>query len=134
MQPSLWGRDLWKSLHFIALAYPTKPDLNDKMHYKAFFSNLHKVLPCYQCSVNYQKHLQQLPIDDYLSDNERLFEWSVMMHNLVNKDTGKREISVEQAKRHLFASKKYNVHMIVTALLVILTAIVVYVLAKTKNI
>lgn len=99
MEPSIWGKYLWTSIHFIALGYPDKPTAEDVANYKAFYTNFWKVLPCYKCSKNYQRHLEELPIDPYMTDNMSLFEWTVLLHNIVNKELGKREWTVEEARQ-----------------------------------
>jgi hypothetical protein len=42
--------------------------------------------------------LQELPIEPYLVDNMTLFEWTVKLHNIVNKQLHKREWSLKEAK------------------------------------
>jgi hypothetical protein len=98
MEPKVWGKYFWTTLHLAALGYPDVPSAEDKANYKQFFSNFWKVLPCYKCSVNYKRHLQELPIDDYLTDNLSLFQWTVDLHNIVNRELGKNEVSYEEAK------------------------------------
>lgn len=97
MEPRVWGKYIWTSIHMIALGYPDKPTQEDKTNYKQFYVNLWKVIPCYKCSINYQKHLKQLPIDEHLNDNMSLFKWTVDFHNIVNKKVGKREWTFEEA-------------------------------------
>jgi hypothetical protein len=89
---------MWNSIHYIALGYPNNPTLNDQNNYKTFFLSLGPVLPCHKCSINYQKHLIELPIDMYLINNEKLFEWTVKLHNIVNKENNKPEWTLKQAK------------------------------------
>jgi hypothetical protein len=97
MNPKIWGKYVWVSIHVIALGYPDKPSEEDKKHYKEYFMNLWKVLPCYKCSLNYLRHLKELPIDNALIDNTTLFKWTVDLHNIVNKETGKRQVPLEEA-------------------------------------
>ena len=104
MQPSVWGPTLWRSLHFVALGYPDScadEATRDMVRYdyKNFFENFWRVLPCKKCSVNYRRHLEELPpIDNYLSCSNNLFSWTVALHNIVNKELGKREYTVEEAR------------------------------------
>ncbi len=97
MEPKIWGKYMWTSIHIIALGYPDKPTEEDKANYKDFYMNLWKVIPCYKCSINYQKHIAELPIEDHLSDNMALFKWTVDLHNVVNKMLGKKQWSLEDA-------------------------------------
>ena len=96
MEPRVWGKYIWTSIHMIALGYPDKPTQEDKLNYKQFYINLWKVIPCYKCSINYQKHWDELPIDNYLHDNMSLFKWTVDFHNIVNKELGKKEWTFEE--------------------------------------
>jgi hypothetical protein len=97
MNPKIWGKYVWVSIHVIALGYPDKPSDEEKNNYKEYFMNLWKVLPCYKCSINYIRHLKELPIDGALVDNISLFKWTVDLHNIVNKETGKRQMPFEEA-------------------------------------
>lgn len=98
MEPSVWGKYFWTTIHMVAFGYPEKPASSDKADYKQFFENFWKVLPCTKCSDNYLQHLKELPIDSYLQNNETLFEWTVKLHNIVNKELGKPQVSIEDAK------------------------------------
>lgn len=97
MNPKVWGKYIWLSIHIIALGYPDKPSEQDKKNYKDYYTNLWKVLPCEKCSINYVRHLRELPIDENLTDTMSLFKWTVDLHNIVNKETGKRQLSFEEA-------------------------------------
>jgi hypothetical protein len=97
MQPDLWGKHLWKSLHFIALGFPSQPSSEEVAAYREFFENLWKIIPCYKCSVNYKRHLNELPIQQALEGKESLFNWTVRLHNIVNKELGKPEVSIQEA-------------------------------------
>jgi hypothetical protein len=99
--PAVWGPHLWKSIHYIALGYPAeKPTDEDRANYKAFYTEFYKVIPCIKCAENYKRHLSEVPaIDGYLGSSDRLFEWTWMLHNTVNRELGKKTVSLEEAKR-----------------------------------
>jgi hypothetical protein len=99
MIPDTWGRYIWYSIHFIALDYPEKPTQEDAVKYKTFFENLGDVIPCYKCSVNYKRHMDQMPIDAHLASRDDLFAWTVSFHNIVNKELGKPVFTLEDAKK-----------------------------------
>lgn len=96
MHPDLWGPSVWKALHLIALAYPREPDDDDIYAYKRFFYALANVLPCAMCSANYIANLSECKIDPYLKSG-KLFEWTVEMHNIVNRENDKPEIKPKKA-------------------------------------
>lgn len=97
MEPAVWGKYMWTTLHLIALGYPDEPNTTDKENYRDFYLNFWRVLPCHKCSINYRRHLKELPIHDYLNNSTSLFEWTVLLHNIVNKELKKREISFDEA-------------------------------------
>ena len=55
-------------------------------------------------SMGLKENMEQMP--PKLENRESLFNWTVDMHNLVNRDNGKREFSYEEAKEEL--QKKAN--------------------------
>ena len=98
MKPDIWGKHFWYTIHFIALDYPENPNNEDKRDFQMFFENLHKVIPCYKCSINYVKHLKERPLENRdLENNEKLFRWTVDIHNIVNKNLNKKQMSYEDA-------------------------------------
>lgn len=68
-------------------------------NYKAFFHMLPDVIPCSTCSDHLRENLKKMPIDNHLSSNKDLFAWSVQLHNVVNKQLGKPQISIEEANK-----------------------------------
>jgi len=118
-----WAHATWSSMHYIALGYPEHPTAQDRLNYKLFFQSLGAVLPCKKCSNNYETHLLELPIDAYLINGDKLFEWTIKVHNIVNKENGKPEWTVERAKNHYLHSDKYSYdlsHIIYVVMLLLL--------------
>lgn len=93
-----WGRFFWTTMHVAALGYPDNANEATRQQYKQFYTNLGHVLPCAKCRRNYAQHFQELPIDLYMYDKTSLFAWTVQLHNIVNKETGKREWTTEEAR------------------------------------
>jgi hypothetical protein len=106
MNKKLWSKSLWDTFHYIALGYPMNPSNQDKINYKMFYENLYKVIPCQECTEHYKKNFEQNPIDNYLENKDKLFEWTVNFHNNVNKFTNGKQISVEIAK-NIYLKEKY---------------------------
>ena len=109
MDPTIWGKHMWSSIHFIALGFPETPSEKQKSDYKQFFENLYKVLPCNTCSEHLEKTLKNdLPLyANNLVNNSELFKWTVKLHNIVNKRLKKKEMSFKDTenmyyKRNLF--------------------------------
>ena len=133
MKPDIWGKHFWYTIHFIALDYPENPNSEDKRDFQTFFENLHKVIPCYKCSVNYVKHLKERPLEmSDLENNETLFKWTVDIHNIVNRDLNKKQMSYNNAWKmyqNFGESEKTNIWVLFYSFIIaiiLLFMIVVY--------
>lgn len=77
----LWEYYLWKFIFSIAYGYPRKPNFQEIINYKRFFTYLQYVLPCNSYRKKYYSLYIQLPIDPYLTTTEYFFEWVIKIHN-----------------------------------------------------
>lgn len=102
--PSLWGSHAWKFLHMVALSFPDEPTSDDKNDFKTFFHSLKHVLPCGKCRGNFNKHIKDIPIDQYLESSDKLFEWVVKLQNVVASETGGKLINKEEKKQEYYAA------------------------------
>ena len=103
--PSSWGPHGWKFIHMVALGYPQIPSEDQKKNYRVFFEILQHVLPCSICSNNYSMHLKELPLtDEILSNSDNLLKWTVDLHNIVNKEKGKKVYDYDEAKRLILSN------------------------------
>ncbi len=105
---NIWGSHLWYSIHFIALGYPKNPSNADKTNYKNFYENLVNVIPCADCAEHLKENLKSIPIDNFLNTREKLFEWTVLLHNQVNKLLNRREWSIQEAHA-LYTDPYFNI-------------------------
>jgi len=96
MEPQVWGKHGWFFLHSITMGYPERPTNTDRDKYRSFFYNIGSVLPCNKCQVNYRKHMEQIPIEPALINRSKLVEWLINIHNLTNRETGKKELSYDE--------------------------------------
>ena len=100
--PDVWGPHGWKFIHYITLGYPNNPTDIDKKQYYEFFNSLKNVIPCSICGSNYKKHLQQIPLtDDILSNKIKFVYWGINMHNLTNKENGKKTYTLNEGFREV---------------------------------
>ena len=95
LSPLGWGREAWHFIHLVALTYPPQPSEEDKKEYLQFFESLQNVLPCEVCAIHYREKIKVNP--PKLTNQKDLFEWTVDIHNSVNKDNGKKTLTYEQA-------------------------------------
>lgn len=98
--PQHWGKHFWYTLHITALAYPSNPMVEEKQAYKDFFQNFGKILPCIKCKGHYDSHLAELPLEGALTDSTSLFNWTVDLHNIVNRYAKRPAWTYEQAFKH----------------------------------
>ena len=89
--PVTWGPHVWSTIHTVA----KKADFDDcRHHFYALLDALEYLLPCETCRLDYcaQRRLLQ-------GHEKRIsaFEYSVMLHNAVNKKLGKPLLSLEAA-------------------------------------
>ena len=104
INPTIWGPPGWKFIHYVCYSSPTNMTEVEKANYKAFLLSLQYVLPCEACRKHYATNLEKHSLDAALQ-NGKLFEWSVSMHNEVNRMNGKKELSVEEATEQLMSNE-----------------------------
>lgn len=92
-----WGNIIWKFIHYQALYQPNNLSEEQKYYFKQMMSALAFLLPCKLCRNHLKEHLHEFPINSYLSTNIEIFRWTFILHNRVNKSTGKSVLSYEQA-------------------------------------
>lgn len=96
MEPQVWGKHGWFFLHSITMGYPEHPTKTERDRYRNFFYNIGSVLPCNKCQINYRKHMEQIPIEPALINRSKLVEWLINIHNLTNRETGKKELTYDE--------------------------------------
>ena len=96
MNPAIWGPPFWFVLHTIAINYPLQPTFIERRSHYEFFRNLQSVIPCEECRKNYSAHFKQYPIDAFLDSKYALLQWTIIMHNLVNRLHGTPTMTTEE--------------------------------------
>lgn len=84
--PQVWGEDAWRVMHVVALGFPASPTEDDRKNYTEFYESLTKVLPCTRCREGYAEIFRRIPIRT--DDTDSLFQWTVDVHNAVNRKLG----------------------------------------------
>jgi hypothetical protein len=133
-----WGPHMWYTIHFIALGYPIDASSIDKKNYKNFYINLPNIIPCDECAKHLVNNLNNFSIDNYLESRDKLFEWTIILHNQVNKMLGKKEWNLDIAKKYYLnfnikleeTNKCFNKSYII---IIILLTIILYLLLRNKN-
>jgi hypothetical protein len=97
MWPKQFGPYIWPMLHLHAYRYQSAAP-HEQAAIRRFFEDLPAMLPCPGCQMHAAAYMKEHPVE-----LERLFNWSVDFHNSVNKRTGKRVFTYNEAFRDLHA-------------------------------
>jgi hypothetical protein len=131
MDPKIWGNQAWFFLHAITLVYPDKPTKNDKINITNFFINTGKVLPCFDCRNNFNKHLIKFPITDAVLENrENIIKWLVNIHNEVNIINGKSKMNYEDVIHNYIKNDDYTYLYITILILLLLLLVILFIMIK----
>lgn len=100
MDPTEWGPAMWLAIHSTAACYPVNPTVADRARYLAFYESLGWVLPCKSCAQSYRTFLASgdvaLHPEDFTT-RVKLFDWTVRLHNAINRKLGKPQFSARVA-------------------------------------
>ena len=99
MRPSVWGPILWNTMHIISLGYPETPDDTTQQAAASFYRSLSSLIPCPICRDHYTKLIQMSP--PATESKDALIKWVFTIHNEVNKQLGKVEISYDAFMNHM---------------------------------
>jgi hypothetical protein len=97
-----WGNSFWFMISHCPIYASEKLSDSWNLSYKSFISGLQWTLPCGECRDHIAYNLQELEsrnvsIDDYLTTNRKIFEFSVILHNEVNVMLNKPKITLQEA-------------------------------------
>lgn len=95
IEPQIWGKSIWETLHYVSMDYPEKPSPLEISRFFAFFESLMTVLPCETCREHYEAYWKAHPIANALTTGT-LKQWVLDLHNAVNRRLGKPEWGVDQ--------------------------------------
>lgn len=139
MDPNIWGPPTWFFYHTVPIECPDNPTPEHKANIKSFYTNFGSAVPCITCRINYNKHLHKYPLTDkILSSNILLFNWTVDIHNEVNKLNNKPVLTYQDSYNRLMkkyskyqdAPNKKRLRYLLILVFIILIVVVVY---KNKN-
>ena len=103
LDPKVWGPHYWFFLHTIAMTYPNHPNAVTKKKYYEFIQTLPLFIPLEQMSSDFEKLLNNYPVQPYLDNRESFIRWVWFIHNKINKKIEKEPISLSD-----FSIKYYN--------------------------
>ena len=137
INPSLWGGDFWRAMHYITISYPDNPRDRDKENMNLFFQSVGRILPCEKCRVHFAQNLLKYPLtDDVLSSRYNLINWLRNIHNEVNKELNKKQWSYQDVIDY-YSKDKAGLScaeiLTICLLILIIVIVVVYVKYVRKN-
>lgn len=101
--PEVWGPPFWRTIHYVAMAYD--PGRVQVEQVRAWFQSLPHVLPCPECARHLKRAMAAggpyYPHDAVFRDRTTLFEYTVELHNSVNRRLGKPQLDVRAAREAL---------------------------------
>jgi hypothetical protein len=104
---SVWKQNTWLMFHTISKNY----DEQYKTKYEDFFNSFKSVIPCKICRTHYIQNISKpgLLVNENIN-SERIFNWTIDLHNSVNKSTNRREWSYDEA-RNYYNTHNFNNHI-----------------------
>ena len=96
MSPDVWGPIFWATMHVATLGYPVNPNEHEQAAAIQFYESLKVMIPCPICREHYSMNLETMPIKDAVKGRDELINWAFNIHNSVNKQLDKREISWDE--------------------------------------
>lgn len=132
--PDKWGPSGWRFFHYATLAYPIDPVSSDKLNMLNFIESFGKILPCNTCRNHFKNNLIINPItDSVLSSRNNLVSWGIDMHNLVNKQLGKKVYTQKEAMESLtnmVNGTTNNTHLVIMGVLLLVFIIIIFIKYK----
>lgn len=101
--PTTWGPHYWFFIMTLALAYPDNVNAVVKRKYYDFITNLPVFIPNPEIANRFSNLLDRYPVSPYLDNRESFVKWVHFIHNKVNHELGKEEISYAAAIESYFA-------------------------------
>lgn len=91
--PSVWGPHYWFFLHTISYSYPIHPNEVTKRKYYDLIQNMPLFIPNEEIGNKFSRLLDKYPVSPYLSNRDSFVRWVHFIHNKVNHQLGKEELS-----------------------------------------
>ncbi len=135
MEPKVWGPKLWFVIHTVALNFPENPSYQDKRNHEDFYNNLALIIPCEKCRIHYRERLNKYPIINHLEGPDKLFRYTIILHNDVNEMLNKPTMTYEEVVKlyqnsygsNTPTSKIFNKKTLTVGLIVIVLFILGYI-------
>lgn len=108
-EPEVWGPHYWFFLHTVAESYPLRPTSVTKKKYYDLLINFPLFIPNQDIGNKFSQLLDKYPMSPYLDSRESFVRWVHFIHNKLNIQLGKEEVSMPVALenyRNIYKPKK----------------------------
>jgi hypothetical protein len=95
--PEIWGPHYWFFLHTVAESYPLNPNNVTKRKYYDLIQNIPLFIPNDDIGDKFSQMLDKYPIQPYLANRDSFVRWVHFIHNKINNNLGKKEMSLTDA-------------------------------------
>ena len=95
--PNIWGPHYWFFLHTVAESYPMTPNDVTKRKYYDLITNMPLFIPDADIGDKFSRMIDRYPVTPYLDNRDSFVRWVHFMHNKVNVQLGKEELSLPMA-------------------------------------
>ena len=95
--PTVWGPHFWFVLMTMAVSYPLKANEVTQKKYYDFITNLPLFIPHPQIGNKFSSLIDKYPVSPYLEGKDSFLKWVHFIHNKINVQIGKDEITMTEA-------------------------------------
>ena len=95
--PIVWGPHFWFVLMTMAVSYPLKANEVTQKKYYDFITNLPLFIPHPQIGNKFSSLIDKYPVSPYLEGKDSFLKWVHFIHNKINVQIGKDEITMTEA-------------------------------------
>lgn len=95
LDPKVWGPHYWFVLHTIAMGYPIHPNsMTKKKYYEFVVYQMPLFIPIESMASGFSKLINEYPVLPYLDSRDSFIRWMHFIHNKVNEQLEKKQISL----------------------------------------
>ena len=95
--PTVWGPHFWFILMTMAVSYPLKANEVTQKKYYDFITNLPLFIPHPQIGNKFSSLIDKYPVSPYLEGKDSFLKWVHFIHNKINVQIDKDEITMTEA-------------------------------------
>jgi hypothetical protein len=107
-EPEVWGPHYWFFLMTVALSYPNNPNSVTKRKYYDLIINFPLFIPDTTIGDKFSNYIDKYPVSPYLDCRDSFLKWVIFIHNKINYNIGKPELSLEDAMEQYYANYNTN--------------------------